>query len=71
MTNHVVKFQFNNKNFKFKFKPDDEDWWTAFKAKGMEFDVHYCEDYNQICVYQVINNEADTSITIHSQPIKN
>ena len=41
---------------------DPDEWWSE-----QGYDVHYCEDYNQISVYKSDNNY----ITIHKQKIKN
>jgi hypothetical protein len=42
--------------------PEETDWWTNENG----FDIHYCEDYNQISVY----NSDNDYITIYKQPIK-
>lgn len=44
--------------------PQDPDYWES----DGRFDYHYCEDYNQVCVYLVGDNMF--SDTIHSQPIR-
>jgi hypothetical protein len=41
---------------------EDADFWTTING----YDVHYCEDYNEICVYL----DADYTKTIYSRPIK-
>jgi hypothetical protein len=41
---------------------EDADFWTTING----YDIHYCEDYNEICVY----HPSDDSKTIYSRPIK-
>lgn len=41
--------------------PEEADWWTSVG----EYDIHYCEDYNEICVYK----SQGYSTTIHKQVI--
>lgn len=57
----TINFKFKGKSFKFTFTPEETDWWTAFQSKGFEFDVHYCEEYDHIVVYEVIDGEAQTN----------
>lgn len=50
--------------------PTEADWWTTVNVSDgsgnqILFDIHYCEDYNQIAVYRSKN----LSETIHVQPI--
>lgn len=56
-----VTFTHNNQEYSFTITPEEPDWWTSIG----EFDIHYCEDYNEICVYQ----SQDYSTTIHIQKI--
>jgi len=65
-----LNFQYKGKNFNFEFTPEEEDWWTAFKQHGFEFDVHYLEDEdNDICVYLVVDGKTKTDETIYTQKI--
>jgi hypothetical protein len=57
-----IKFSYEGKDQKISITPEDSDWWTSVD----NFDIHYCEDYNQISVY----NSNNDYITIHKQPIK-
>jgi hypothetical protein len=57
-----INFNYNGANYSLSIAPEETDWWTSIG----EFDIHYCEDYNQICVYQLDNNY----ISIHKQKIK-
>lgn len=57
-----VTFTHNNQEYSFTIYPTEPDWWTSVG----DFDIHYCEDYNEVCVYKV-----DTSYnSIHTQKIK-
>lgn len=70
LSKQTVKFKYQDKDFCFEFTPDEEDSWTAFQQHGMEFDVHYLEDEdNNICVYLVVDGNAQTQNTIHTQKI--
>lgn len=59
MKTKKIVFQFKGKKHQFSFVPTDSDEWMAFTSKKNTFDVHYCEDYKSINVYEVINNKAD------------
>ena len=56
-----INFNYNGANYSLSIAPEEADWWTSIG----EFDVHYCEDYNQICVYELDSNY----IAIHKQKI--
>jgi hypothetical protein len=56
-----IKFNYNGADYLLSIAPEETDWWTCID----DFDIHYCEDYNQISVYHKDNNY----ITIHKQPI--
>jgi len=65
---HLVKFTHLEKEYAFVFFSDDEDYWESITASdGVVFDFHYCEDYNQICVY--LPNDP-TFTEIHTQKIR-
>lgn len=68
MTN--LKFNHDGESFEFNINFKDSSEWVAVHDKGKIFDVDYDESYNQISVYEVINEQADYTITIHKQPIK-
>lgn len=64
----LVKFTHLEKEYAFIFISDGEDYWESLTATdGVVFDFHYCEDYNQICVY-LPNDE--TFNAIHTQKIR-
>lgn len=42
-------------------RPEEADWWTSVG----DYDIHYCEDYNEVCVYP-----QGQTISIHTQQIK-
>ena len=58
----IIVFRHDDKVHSMVIRPEDADWWTSVD----DFDVHYCEDYNQITVYKSDNNY----VTIHKQKIK-
>ncbi len=80
-----ISFEYEGKNYKFKFTPYESDYWisftgtklvniggkqTKFKTVMTTFDVHYLEDEdNQICVYLVKKGETQTKKAIHVQKI--
>jgi hypothetical protein len=58
----TVTFTDNDTNVSIDICIMSDDFWTI--AKG--YKVHYCEDYNQICVYQ----DNDTTYqTIYKESI--
>ena len=58
----TINFNYNGVDYRYEITPDEADFW--FSVDG--FDIHYCEEYNEVCVYL----ESDYSTTIHKQPIK-
>lgn len=63
-----INFNYANKDYSFTFVPEQSDWWiTRTAPDGREFDIHYCEDYNEICVYL---SEDETRHSIYSRKIK-
>lgn len=54
----VVRFEFigmdgSVKDATVRIKPEASDWWCTVTREGLTFDIHYCEDYNQIAVYRM------------------
>ena len=49
-------------------KPDASDWWGAVTRNGVCFDIHYCEDYNQIAVYR-LGPDSWREKLVHAQAI--
>lgn len=73
-----VNFTFNGVDYNYILDTTGEgaDFWTSFltedsNGNDITFDIHYCEDYNDICVYEVDMNTLETihTKTIHTQPI--
>ena len=65
MNNQYIDIEFTHKGEETWIhikKEDGADWWTSVSG----FDIHYCEDYNQITVHKSDNNY----VTIHKQKIK-
>lgn len=62
MTKRTVTFEDAGKQISIEIYIIDHDFWSM--AKG--YKVHYCEDYNQICVYRDGDNNYQT---IHNEPI--
>jgi hypothetical protein len=58
----IIIFRHNDKIYSIAIRPEESDWWASVDG----FDVHYCEEYNQICVYELDSNY----IAIHKQKIK-
>jgi hypothetical protein len=66
---HTIKFKYKGKAFTFEIGISSEDEWFGVNQHNMTFDIHYCEDYNEISVYRVRHNKADYSESIHSQSL--
>jgi hypothetical protein len=65
---NLVKFAYDKHKYSFILDSVEEDYWESLTAPdGVVFDFHYCEDYNQICVY-IPNDETYTAI--HTQKIR-
>jgi len=65
---HLINFAYASKKYRFVFSSEVEDYWESLTAPdGAVFDFHYCEDYNQICVY-LPNDETFTEL--HTQKIR-
>ena len=70
-----VKFNYEGVDYTFDLEVEDEDFWTTFYSEKdgeeLNFDVHYCEEYNSIAVYPINMEtlETDHTTTIVSQPI--
>lgn len=65
---NIVKFAYATRKYSFLLDSVEEDYWESLTAPdGVVFDFHYCEDYNQICVY-IPNDETYTAI--HTQKIR-
>jgi hypothetical protein len=64
MIGHPISmvFHHNDKVHLMVIHPEDSDWWASVDG----FDVHYCEEYNSVCVYESDSNY----ILIHKQEIK-
>jgi hypothetical protein len=59
--NRTIKFIYNNTTHIFKFQIIDPDFWIGED----NFDIHYCAEYNEICVYIV----GEYSQSIYSEKI--
>jgi hypothetical protein len=60
-----VNFTYKDVSHYFSIAVEDEDFIVGIG----DFDVHYCEDYNSICVYPVIDGKVHSDILIHQQTI--
>jgi protein associated with RNAse G/E len=71
MKTHEIKFKYQGENFSFRITPSEGDEWFTRKSKKKIFDIHYCEDYNEICVY-IVPHQISNSIYSRkiSEPIK-
>lgn len=57
----LIKFSYLGAEHKIAITPESSDWWTSVD----DFDIHYCEDYNEVCVYLEGTYEC-----IHKESIK-
>jgi hypothetical protein len=62
----TINFNYNGVDYRYEITPEESDFW--FSVDG--FDIHYCEDYNQVCVYLEKDLRYLTLATVHKQPIK-
>ena len=51
-----LRFEYEGVNHHLQIIPEQPDWWISIQSHGKMFDVHYCEDYMDICVYEVHKN---------------
>lgn len=58
----ALEFTHKGKEYRIVFIVEEPDFW--FTVDGL--DIHYCEDYNDICVYE----EGVVSESIYSRKIK-
>lgn len=65
----ALEFEDNGETQRILFGVESPDFWFSVKR----YDIHYCEDYNEICVY--LQNEMDEAFPpfklIYKRPIKN
>lgn len=72
---HELVFFYDNASFVLNITPTEEDWWTTIEVtesgRSYSFDIHYCEDYNEICVYLYNGKHAVASYdkSIYTQKI--
>lgn len=58
-TKTSISFEHENKSYTIDYTNElknGDDWWHSYKVNGVMFDLHYCEDYNEIVVYLPNNN---------------
>ncbi len=53
----TISFEFKGKKHNFSFTPEDAEYCESFESHGIVFDVYYNEDYEDICVYEVIGDK--------------
>lgn len=58
----TLQFNHNGCDYRIELSPDDSDYWITID----EFDIHYCEDYNEVCVYE----QGNTDRSVYSIKIK-
>jgi hypothetical protein len=57
----LIKFNYLGAEHKIGITPEASDWWTSVDG----FDIHYCENYNEVCIYLEGTYEC-----IHKQSIE-
>lgn len=65
-----VEFEWEGEARSFDIHPTEPDWWISIKIEDDTFDIHYCEDYNSVCVYLVRENVPDFREVIKTIPIR-
>jgi hypothetical protein len=58
-----IQFTYQDIQYNYTITPDEADFWFSVDV----FDIHYCEEYNEVCVYL---QKDYTLKTIHKQRIK-
>lgn len=58
----TIEFGYQGEWIVYEMNPQEGDWWES----DGRFDYHYCEEYNEVCVYTV---DDDYLHSIYSQPI--
>lgn len=71
MNKRIIKFfdEENNLDVEFELIIGDSDFWEEKRFRNKVYDIHYCEDYNEICVYPVKDGET-IFISIYSESIE-
>lgn len=62
LTKRTIEFTDSNKTVNIDLNIMDSDFWLFTKG----YKIHYCEDYNQICVY---HDNDSTYQTVFKVPI--
>lgn len=57
----LIKFNYRGDKHNIGITPEASDWWTSVDG----FDIHYCENYDEVCVYLEGTYEC-----IHKESIK-
>lgn len=57
-----IVFTHNENDYVIEFDVEDQDFWVTIDG----WDIHYCEDYNEICVYEYGNYRK----SVYSRKIK-
>jgi hypothetical protein len=57
----TINFNYNGVDYRYEITPDDADFWFSVDV----FDIHYCEEYNEVDVYLEGTYEC-----VHKQRIK-
>jgi len=65
----ALEFEYEGKTQRILFGVESPDFWFGVN----DFDIHYCEDYNEICVYlkHEMNEGFPPFKLIFKRPIKN
>jgi hypothetical protein len=58
----TIEFGYQGEWVVYEMNPQEPDYWES----DGRFDYHYCEEYNEVCVYLC----DDYIKSIHSQPIE-
>ena len=66
----TVIFNHEDKAYKYTFKVIAPDFWESFDTDNVKFDIHYCEDDNDIVVYEVIEGYNFDFPIVHKRGIK-
>ncbi len=74
----TVIFNHEDKAYKYTFKVIAPEFWESFGTDNVKFDIHYCEDNNDIIVYEIEGYNFDFPITdfvrkmfiVHKRQIK-
>lgn len=53
----TLEFTHAGQSHSIEIEPTEEDWWITID----DFDIHYCEEYNEICIYHIVDKNSSSA----------